>query len=282
MQFANKITEAQSDDENNSDENINENIGPVTKFVSLSTIGKNSSSSSSSSKILKSSGRRIDSSSQLDKYVTEIDLKSSENAVIKEQLDLMKSEQSGSEVKIGSGINNSSELDVSKTVKKEKSECLEEKGLDGDEGEEEEGVGDDAPYMVDQSSDPTCSSPQSNIGHNYEDEDGYGFYDSTHPSQAPDTHALKNTNTNSSNNNDPLVTLNLVDHSRRPETTVSNVPCSRIRTVTEEECPLGNSNLNSKSSENLMENSNMEIDLTKRIESFEGNEKLPQSSNILN
>ena len=52
MQFASKVIDTQSDEDNgnNSDEASGENIGPVTKFISISTIGNNNDNRNKSSK----------------------------------------------------------------------------------------------------------------------------------------------------------------------------------------------------------------------------------------
>ena len=72
MQFVNKVTGHQSDDDNNSDENVGESAGPVTKFITSSTIGKNSSNSKGIS--VKSTGNRNnDSASHFERNTKKMD-----------------------------------------------------------------------------------------------------------------------------------------------------------------------------------------------------------------
>ena len=70
MQFASKVNDTQSDDdnENNSEETSGENTGPVTKFISISTIGCNNTNVNKSLKIRSESGTKFGSTMSSTSY----------------------------------------------------------------------------------------------------------------------------------------------------------------------------------------------------------------------
>ena len=144
MQFANKVNN-QSEDENENespDEAGADNTGPVTKFISLSTIGNNNHKIRQKSPI-----RRIDPNVIFD---IGMKLSSKEYASNKEN-----------------NVNNDNDDDN------------EIKHNDNDNDRDEDYTDEDA-IMVDQSSSLSCSSPQSHAGCNFEDEeeDTYDCYES--------------------------------------------------------------------------------------------------------
>ena len=175
MQFVNKVTGHQSDDDNNSDENVGESAGPVTKFITSSTIGKNSSNSKGIS--VKSTGNRNnDSASHFERNTKKMDAIMISGTPIGHKIDITGSDirtrvSTASSASASASANINTDLGINLSVAESK---------EGKEhGDEEEENDDEAPpLMVDQSWSLSCHSPQSNIGNNYEDEDSYDCYDS--------------------------------------------------------------------------------------------------------
>ena len=173
MQFVNKVTGNQSDDDNNSDENVGESAGPVTKFITSSTIGKNSSSSKAIS--VKSPGNRNnDSASHFERNTKKMDAIMISGGPIGHEGGI-----TGSDIRTrvgaasSAGTSTSAYIDTGLGMNISVAESKDEK-----EGGEEEEDEEAPPLMVDQSWSLSCHSPQSNIGNNYEDEDSYDCYES--------------------------------------------------------------------------------------------------------
>lgn len=230
MQFASKVTGTQSDEDINSEDNVGECSGPVTKFISSSTIGKNSSST----KNLKSPVKRADGSFFDRKE------KSSESV----SLNIGNDETTGSRSVLESGSGTEKDP-VSGDGPWIRGGVAESKFADEDRSDNEEEECEEPPLIVDQSNSLSCSSPHSNIGHNYEDEEEECY---TNPGDSRD----RGTDMNDKNIDGAEKSLQLqkdfpsvsITSSNRAteenclttidQSSITNVPCPRIRTVTEE------------------------------------------------
>jgi hypothetical protein len=230
MQFASKVTGTQSDEDVNSEDNVGECSGPVTKFISSSTIGKNSSNT----KILKSPVKRTEG------IFFERKEKSSETV----SSSIGNDETTGSRSVLGSGSGTGRDP-VSGDEPWIRGGVAESKFDDRDHSDNEEEEYEEPPLIVDQSNSLLCSSPHSNIGHNYEDEEEECY---NNPSDSRDTEtdmksksidgvekslqlqkdfpSVSITSSNSAAEENDQATLG--------QSNITNVPCPRIRTVTEE------------------------------------------------
>lgn len=154
MQFASKVTGTQSDEDANSEDNVGECSGPVTKFINASTIGKNSLTT----KNLKSPVKRTEGTffERKEKSVESVSL----------GIGVEDTSTSRLVLELGSGSVTDPVSGVGPWIRGVAESKTDDRDHSDDEDEEEE-----PPLIVDQSNSLSCSSPQCNIGHNYEDEE---------------------------------------------------------------------------------------------------------------
>lgn len=228
MQFASKVTGTQSDEDVNSEDNVGECSGPVTKFISSSTIGKNSSNT----KILKSPVKRTEGN------FFERKEKSSES--VSSNIGYDEATGSRSVLESGSGTEKDP---VSGDGPWIRGGVAESKFDDQDPFNNEDEEDEEPPLIVDQSNSLSCSSPHSNIGHNYEDEEEECY---SNPCDSRNTETDKKSidgveKSLQLQKDFPSVSITSSnrateenDQAAIGQSNITNVPCPRIRTVTEE------------------------------------------------